>query len=57
MRKLSKSDLFSISGGWADPEECKRIQNDAFDHEKDPDTTDKDWDDWGNDFDKYCLGI
>ena len=57
MRKLSKSDLFSITGGWADPEECKRVQNDGFDLEKDPNTTDENWDDWGTEFDKYCLGI
>lgn len=57
MKRLSNLELLSLKGGWADPEKCQKLQEQAHDMENDSDTTDQEWDDWAEDFDRYCLGI
>lgn len=53
MKELKKEQLISLMGGWLDPEECKKLQEKACEYDKDS----PEWDDWVDDFEKYCLGI
>lgn len=57
MKKLSSSNLNLLLGGWANPEGCAKVQQKAFEMSQDPNTTDEQWDEWADDFDKECLGI
>ncbi|MEZ3550828.1 MAG: hypothetical protein K1W02_08870 [Muribaculaceae bacterium] len=57
MKKLTDFEMLSILGGTANPEECKKLQEEAPNLENNPDTTDEDWDRWGEKFDEYCFGI
>ncbi|MEZ3551929.1 MAG: hypothetical protein K1W02_14625 [Muribaculaceae bacterium] len=57
MKKLTDFEMLSILGGWADPEECKRVLDEVPDMESNPDTTDEAWDKWAEEFYKHCGGI
>lgn len=54
MKKLAILELSSLMGGWAYPEECKKVQERVALMENDPNA---DWDQWLVDFDRYCAGV
>lgn len=54
MKSLTKIDLSSIWGGWADPEKCMKVQEMV---PKKGEGNEEEWDKWLKDFDRYCLGI
>lgn len=52
MKKINSKKLSSLLGGWFDDKECARIQA------KVPQSADSpEWDNWLQDFDRYCLGL
>lgn len=57
MKKITDFELQSILGGWANPEECKKVQELAILFEIVGDVPDEDWAMWGEAFDTFCLGI
>lgn len=54
MKKISVQKLSLLLGGWANPDKCKKVQEKAAEMEK---MQNPDWDQWADEFDKYCLGI
>lgn len=54
MKEISKEQLLSLMGGWADPEKCREVQRKAEQLEE---SDDEGWREWLEEFDAFCLGI
>ncbi len=54
MKQLTTLELSHLCGGWANPEECQELQNQAHEMEQDPNTTREDWDKWADQFFATC---
>lgn len=57
MKKITDFELQSILGGWANPEGCKKVQDEAAELTQNPHTSVEEWEEWCDKFDRECLGI